>query len=66
MKISKSDKETQLGFFYMRKKNQQSGEVKCNVWFGHRLGIVVWDGAEWSKYEDWQAQSIIDERITGS
>ena len=66
MKISKSDKETCLGFFYMRKKGWEFGETKCNVWFGHRLGIIVWDGAEWSKYEEWQPQSIIEERITGS
>jgi hypothetical protein len=66
LQITKSDKGTQLGFFYMRRKEWQFGETKCNVWFGHRLGIIVWDGAEWSKYEEWQPQSIIEERITGS
>jgi hypothetical protein len=66
MKIQKSDKGTQLGFFYLRRKEWEFSEVKCNVWFGHRLGIIVWDGAEWSLYNEWQPQSMIEERITGS
>ena len=65
MKISKEDKRTHLGFFYMTKKSREFGEIKCSVWVGPK-GVIVWSGSEWSLYSEWKSVTLIDERISGS
>jgi len=58
-KITRDDKHTQLGFFYLRPTYWEWGEVKCNVWWSPRLGIIVWNGADWHPYEDFHPHALI-------
>jgi len=58
-KISLDDKQTHLGFFYLRPTYWEWGETKCDVWWGPRLGVIVWNGVDWHPYADFHPHTNI-------
>ena len=59
LRITRDDKQTCLGFFYLRPTYWEWGEVKCHVWHGPK-GIIVWNGADWHPYEDFHPHALIE------